>query len=238
MNSPTLPAVPHLELEFVSDVACPWCAVGAWALDAALLRLQGEFTYSLTCLPFELNPHMVPEGEDATEHISRKYGITPEQVAQNRATLHQRGADEGFAFGQRSRIWNTFNAHRLLHWAEKEGPKGSQWALKRALLQAYHGQGLNPGDPAVLTRLAGEVGLSAERAAAVVASEEFGVEVRAQQRWVQQAGIQSVPGVIINRQHLISGGQPSAVFERALRQIAAEPAQADPAHSENQAAGG
>jgi predicted DsbA family dithiol-disulfide isomerase len=225
------PALPHLQLEFVSDIACPWCAVGAWALDAALSKLGGELTYTLACLPFELNPDMPPEGEDATEHICRKYGITPEQVAVNREGLRQRGAAEGFQFGQRVRVWNTFDAHRLLHWA---GLQGRQWSLKKVLLQAYHGDGMNPGDHAVLTRAAEQAGLNPLQAAQVLQSGSHAADVRAQQRWVQQAGIQSVPGVIINRAHLIQGGQPAQVFEQALRQMAAQTAAAPV----NQAAGG
>jgi predicted DsbA family dithiol-disulfide isomerase len=214
-------ALPHLRIEFVSDIACPWCAVGAWALDAALAKLQGEVSYSLACLPFELNPDMPPEGEDATQHISRKYGISPEQVAVNREGLRQRGAAEGFQFGQRVRVWNTFDGHRLLHWA---GLQGLQWPLKKALLQAYHGAGLNPGDHTVLANAAEQVGLPREQALQVLQAGSFADEVRAQQRWVQQAGIQSVPGVIIDRAHLVQGGQPAQVFEQALRQLAAQAA--------------
>src|SRR3954465_8474637 len=122
-----------MKIEFVSDVACPWCAVGLWSLDRALERIAGEIPVDLHFEPFELNPSMPPEGEDATEHLSRKYGAPPEQLAKNRAVIRERGAEVGFAFGDRPRVWNTFDAHRLLHWAGLEGGE-AQSKLKHALL--------------------------------------------------------------------------------------------------------
>ncbi len=213
-----------MRIDFVSDVACPWCAVGLNSLEQALARLGDELPVELHFQPFELNPAMAPQGEDTVEHLSRKYGIGPAQIAQNRAAIRERGAAVGFHFGERSRIWNTFDAHRLLALAEAEGPPGAQRALKHALLQAYHGEGRNPGAPEVLSELAAQVGLDAQRVQAVLGSDAYAAEVRAaEQRW-QQLGISSVPSVVINGRHLLQGGQPPEVFEQALRQIAAEPA--------------
>ena len=92
-----------MKIDFVSDVACPWCAVGLWSLEQALERLDGKFPVELRFEPFELNPAMPPEGEDATEHLSRKYGAPPEQLAKSRAVLRERGAAVGFSFGDRPR---------------------------------------------------------------------------------------------------------------------------------------
>jgi len=213
-------AASPLRIDFVSDVACPWCAVGLWSLDRAIERLGDEVPVELHFEPFELNPTMPPEGEDAVAYIARKYGRPPEQIAQTRAMLRERGAEVGFAFGDRQRIWNTFDAHRLLHWAGL-APGGGQAALKHAFLSAYHGRGENPGDRAVLLRAVEEVGLDAARAAAILDSDEYGAEVRERERHWQQLGINSVPAVIIDDRHLISGGQPPEVFERALRELAA-----------------
>lgn len=207
-----------MRIDFVSDVACPWCAVGLHALEQALHRIGPALPVQLHFQPFELNPQMPPEGEDLMQHLARKYGASPEQLAATHATLRQRGAELGFEFGQRTRIWNTFDAHRLLHWAALEG---RQRELKHALLRAYHTHGENVGAAAVLLRLCAEVGLDASRAAAILASDEFAAEVRdAERRW-QALGIQSVPSVVIDGRHLIQGGQPSEAFERALRQLAA-----------------
>lgn len=210
-----------MKIDFISDVACPWCAVGLNALEEALERIDGEFPVELHFQPFELNPDMAPEGADAAAYLKAKYGMGDAQLAQNRANIRQRGADVGFTFGERTHVWNTFDAHRLLHWAGATGPEGSQRRLKHALLQAYHGEGRNPGAIDVLVELAAEVGLDADEARAVLQGNRYADEVRAAEQQWQQAGIQSVPSVVIDGRHLITGGQPAAVFEQALRKIAA-----------------
>jgi predicted DsbA family dithiol-disulfide isomerase len=207
-----------LQIDFVSDVACPWCAVGLAALERALER--SGIDAELHMQPFELNPTMAAAGGNAAQYLKAKYGMSDEQLAVNRARIAERGAAEGFVFGTREHVWNTFDAHRLLHWAGVEGAAGQQRALMHALLKAYHGEGRNPGAHDVLLELATQVGLPIERAREVLANNEFADEVREAERFWQEAGIQSVPAVVINRQHLISGGQPSEVFEQALRQIA------------------
>ena len=207
-----------MKIDFVSDIACPWCAVGLNSLEIALARLGESVPVDLHFQPFELNPQMPPEGEDTVQHLLRKYGLAPEQLEKNRAHIRERGAAVGFVFGERPRIWNTFDAHRLLYWA---GQEGKQRELKHALLTAYHGRAENPAEHDVLLRLAGEVGLDAERAGAILASDEYAAEVRAAEALWQQRGIHSVPAVVIDDHHLISGGQPPEVFEDALRRIAA-----------------
>ncbi|MES2412658.1 MAG: DsbA family oxidoreductase [Pseudomonadota bacterium] len=217
----------QLKIDFVSDVSCPWCAVGLASLNEALDRVQGDIAVNMHFQPFELNPKMVPEGQDITEHITQKYGISAEQANANRENIRQRGAQVGFKFsgpdepgGGRSRIYNTFDAHRLLHWAETVSAD-QQKALKQALFKAYFTDGQSPGSHEVLARVAGEVGLDLARAKEILASDEYAGEVRAREQFYQQQGISSVPAVIINERHLISGGQPAEVFEQALRQIAA-----------------
>jgi predicted DsbA family dithiol-disulfide isomerase len=211
-----------LRIDFVSDVACPWCAVGLNALERALERLGDGVAVELHMQPFELNPTLPAEGADAAQYLKDKYGMGDEQLAANRARIAERGAAEGFTFGSRVRVWNTFDAHRLLHWAGVEGAPGSQRALKHALLKAYHGDGRNPGSHAVLLALAAQVGLDVERARTVLEGDEFADAVREAERFWQEAGVSSVPAVVIDRRHLIAGGQPSAVFEQALRKLAAD----------------
>jgi predicted DsbA family dithiol-disulfide isomerase len=211
-----------MKIDFVSDIACPWCAVGLNALEIALKNIGGDIPVELHFQPFELNPQMRPQGEDAVAYLSAKYGISAEQIARNQAAIRERGAAVGFSFGTRARVWNTFDAHRLLHWAGEEGPEGAQRSLKHALLQAHHGQGHNPSDAEVLLGAAVSAGLDAARAREVLGSDEFSAEVRQAESFWQQAGIRSVPSVVVNDRHLIQGGQPPEVFEQALRQIAAE----------------
>jgi predicted DsbA family dithiol-disulfide isomerase len=211
-----------LKIDFVSDVACPWCAVGLASFEQALKDVGADIAVELHFQPFELNPTMGTEGADAAEYLIVKYGMSREQLAESRKRIAERGAAVGFTFGERKRVWSTFDAHRLLHWAGVEGPPGSQHALKWALLRAYHGEGRNPGAHAVLLELAIAVGLDGERAREVLARNEFADDVREAERFWQQAGINAVPAVVINRRHLVSGGQPPEVFAQALRQIAAE----------------
>ncbi|CAN7554878.1 DsbA family oxidoreductase [Pseudoduganella sp. LjRoot289] len=210
-----------IKIDFVSDVSCPWCAIGLNALETALQRVGADAAPELHFQPFELNPNMAPEGQDITEHITQKYGATPEQQEQSRAMIRQRGAEVGFDFamGKRSRIYNTFDAHRLLHWA---GLEGRQRELKHALFSTYFTEGEDPSAHAVLQAAAVKAGLDAEGAAAVLASDRYAAEVRQAEQFYQRQGINSVPAVIINDRHLISGGQPVELFERALRQILAD----------------
>jgi predicted DsbA family dithiol-disulfide isomerase len=218
MSTPATPA--PLRIDFVSDVSCPWCAIGLASLRQALAKLDGEVSAEIHFQPFELNPQMAPEGEDSTEHVARKYGSSVEQVMANREAIRARGATLGFTFNmdRRSRVYNTFDAHRLLHWAELEG---RQLALKQVLLRAYFTDGEDVSAHDTLVRLAAEAGLDAERARQILAGDEFANEVRTQEQFFQSRGIHSVPATIVNGQHLISGGQPPEAFEQALRQIAA-----------------
>lgn len=211
-----------MKIDFVSDVSCPWCAIGLSALEQALARVGPSLKASLHFQPFELNPAMADGGQDITEHLGQKYGINAEQIAANTEAIRQRGAALGFEFGlgKRSRIYNTFNAHRLLAWAATQG-EGRQLALKHALLKAYFTDGQSPGDTEVLVNAASACGLDATVARAVLGGDNFAAEVREVEAFYQRQGIHAVPAVIINDRHLISGGQPVEVFEQALRQIAA-----------------
>lgn len=212
-----------IHIDFVSDVVCPWCAVGLGALQQAIANLGDEVAVTLAFKPFELNPDMPPEGQDIVEHIQQKYGSTPEQVAANREHIRQRGAEVGFRFDMqaRGRIYNTFDAHRLLHWAGEQSAR-AQRDLKLSLFTAYFTEGRDPSDHALLLERAVAVGLDAEQARAVLASERYADAVRDAESLYHSLGVSSVPAVIINERHLISGGQPPEVFEQALRQIAAE----------------
>jgi len=208
-----------LEIDFVSDVACPWCAIGLSSLQQALARIGGDVDARIVMHPFELNPGMAREGEDVVEYLGKKYGRTPEQIAETQAMIRERGAAVGFEFGARTRVYNTFDAHRLLCWAAIEG---KQVPLKLALLQAYHSDGKDPSDHGVLIDAARSVGLDAAQAREVLETGKFGDEVRAEEQQYQAMGIQSVPAVIFNQRYLVSGGQPADVFEQAIRQIVSE----------------
>ena len=224
-----------LHIDFVSDVVCPWCVVGLGGLETALATLRAEgITAEVHFQPFELTPQMPPEGENIVEHIGRKYGSTPEQSAANRAMITERAAEAWPGFEMRmgpdSRIWNTFDAHRLLHWAAlgssprvtKVEALAEQRALKAALFRTHFTDGQALPDADVLADAAAAAGLDRDKAVEVLADDLYAAEVRAAEAlWVSR-GINGVPGVVVEGKWLISGGQPAGVFEEALRGMASE----------------
>lgn len=211
----------NLKIDFVSDIACPWCAVGLGGLEAALANMKDEVTADITFHPFELNPAMPAGGQNGLEHITEKYGMAPAQVREGRETIRERAAAVGFAMdtSDDSRIYNTFDAHRLLAWAKKEN---KQTELKRRLLRLNFTDQADPGDHEALVAAAVEVGLDGTIAREVLESDGYADQVRAEEALWQGRGISSVPAVVVNERYLISGGLPPEEFERQLRGIAAE----------------
>ncbi|HEX7637687.1 MAG TPA: DsbA family oxidoreductase [Burkholderiaceae bacterium] len=212
-----------MKIDFVSDVSCPWCAIGLSSLEIALARVGDAVQATLHFQPFELNPDMGPEGEDVVEHLAKKYGMPESQVRASGEMIRQRGEAVGFTFDMqaRSRIHNTFDAHRLLHWAGEQGA-AQQRALKKALFKAYFTDGQDPSSHEVLARCAGSAGLDGAAARELLAGKTHARDVRAAEAWYRERGIHSVPAIIIDDRHLISGGQPPEVFEQALRQLSTQ----------------
>jgi predicted DsbA family dithiol-disulfide isomerase len=211
----------HLKINFVSDVACPWCVIGLRGLEQALDNAADAVAADITFQPFELNPGMPVGGQNLGEQIAEKYGSTAEQSAASRAMIRSRGAEVGFTFNMsdESRIYNTFDAHRLLHWA---GTVGRQRELKHSLFTANFTDGANVSEHGVLVNAAVAAGLDEDQAREVLASGRYAEAVRdAERDWISR-GIRSVPAIVINGTWLISGGQPAGAFEQALRSIAAE----------------
>lgn len=213
-----------LRIDFISDVACPWCVIGLRSLLQALDAVGDEVRAEIRFQPFELNPNMAPEGENTAEHVQKKYGSSPERSAAARQAIKDSGTAFGFTFnyGPESRIWNTFDAHRLLHWA---GLEGKQLELKEALFKSNFTDQRPTNDPDALATAVAEAGLDPARARQILASDEFASEVRAEEEHWRSNGIQAVPSVIFNQRWLIQGGQPPQVFEQAIRDIVAGTAQ-------------
>jgi predicted DsbA family dithiol-disulfide isomerase len=212
-----------IQIDFVSDIVCPWCAIGLGELEKALANLTDVVEPHIELQPFELNPTMPPEGQGMAEHIEQKFGRKLNDAGGMRDMIRARAAEVGVTMAMRedSRIYNSFDAHRLLHWA---GLEGKQVALKHALFTAYFTDSANIASADVLVGLAESAGLEPVQARDVLESGRFTDEVRAAEQTWQRAGISSVPAIVINRKYLISGGQPAAVFEESLRKIAAEAA--------------
>lgn len=235
-----------LKIDFVSDVVCPWCAIGLTSLESALRELGPDFPVELHVQPFELNPQMPPEGEEVIAYVQRKSGASVEEIAERGKMIRERGAAVGFQFGERQRIVNTFDAHRLLHWAgllphtAGEAPTDSpQVRLKRALLTTYHRDERLPNEREVMLDAVRTAGLDVDEAAAVLDEPgRYGDEVRAAETFYQRAGINGVPAVVVNDAFLISGGQPAEVYLQALRQIAQDAQNAQRAQGSSGAANG
>jgi predicted DsbA family dithiol-disulfide isomerase len=210
-----------LKIDFVSDIACPWCVIGLGGLEKALDNLKGEIEADITFHPFELNPDMPAGGENGLEHIAAKYGMSPDQVRENRARIRDRAAEVGFTMNtsDASRAYNTFDAHRLIAWA---GEKGRQLEMKRQLFTLYFTDQQDPGDLDALAAAAEAAGLDGAEAREVLASDRYADQVRAEETLWRQRGINSVPAVVVDDRYLISGGQPPEEFARQLRGISAK----------------
>ena len=210
-----------MRIDFVSDISCPWCVIGLKGLEAALRQVGDLVDAEIHFQPFELNPDMPPEGQNVREHVAEKYGSTIEQSKTVREVIRARAADVGFtmAMSEDSRIYNTFDAHRLLHWA---GIAGGQLALKTALFEAYFTKGEKLSDPEVLLAAVAAAGLDVDAAREVLSSGRYSREVRAAEHLWRSRGISSVPAIIFNERFLVSGGQPAETFVQAIRNCAAQ----------------
>jgi predicted DsbA family dithiol-disulfide isomerase len=209
-----------LKINFISDVACPWCAVGWHALRQALERVGDDVEVNVEFEPFELNPNMPAEGQNIVEHIGEKYGSTPEQSAQSREQIRKRAAEVGFEFNMsdESRIYNTFDAHRLLHWAHLQG---RQHELKERLLAAYQSEGRDPSDYDTLVDMAGEVGLDVDEARKVLETGAYGHEVRQREdHWISR-GVSGVPTIVFNEERAMVGAHTPEDYEAAIRELTA-----------------
>ena len=213
-----------IKIDYVSDIACPWCAVGLGGLEQAIKKIGGAFEVAVHFQPFELNPDMPPGGQDVFEHLTQKYGKTVEQVRATQNEIKARAAAVGYPFHPEGRkhVYNTFNAHRLLHWAGLECGAQAQHRLKRELLVTYFQLAVDLDEAKNLLDAVNRAGLDSKRAADILATDEFSADVRAQQMKYTSMGIHSVPSIIINDKYLLQGAQPAEAFEEALRQAAAE----------------
>ena len=220
----TEPRVPRLSVDIVSDVMCPWCIIGWLKFQQVIAHFEGRVDFRVQWHPFELNPDMPAEGEDAAAHVMRKYGISAEQSRANTGRLAGVAAELGFTFnrGPDFRMRNSFDAHRLLTWAgaleeaEQKGPTGVQTALKLALFAAHFTDNRDVSDHAVLADIAASVGLDANRAAAILASEEFGEMVRTEEAYWADQNITGVPAFILGGRMLVPGAQDPEVFIRVI----------------------
>ena len=212
---------PTIKLDYVSDVACPWCAVGLGNLNQAMAELSDKVNFEVHFRPFELNPSMPVGGQDAIEHLTEKYGLTADQVKANQANIRAKALEAGFAFHPegRKRVYNTFDCHRLLYWAAKEYDLQKQASLKMELLNTYFCLAVNLDDQENLLDAVMRAGLDKDRAHEILKSKEFSNEVREEESTYTGVGINSVPAIILDNQYLLQGAQPPQSFVNAFEQL-------------------
>lgn len=208
-----------LQIDIVSDIACPWCAIGYGRLERAMAALETEFTFQVQWHAFELNPDRQSQGEPILQALSRKYGRSVEEMEAAQSNMMAIASELGLNFSkmQERLTCNTFDAHRLVKWA---GEQGQQTAMKLALFEAYFGRAADVSDPQILIACAQAIRLDAEEAKAVLASDAYTQQVRADEARYQQSGVSAVPAFIINQRHLISGAQEPDTLINAFREIA------------------
>lgn len=212
---------PTIKIDYVSDVACPWCAVGLGNLNQAMALLRDKVNFEVHFRPFELNRNMPVGGQDAIEHLTEKYGLTADQVKANQANIRIKASEAGFEFHPegRKRVYNTFDCHRLLYWAAKEYNLQKQADLKRELLNTYFCLAVNLDDQSNLIDAVMRAGLDKDRAQEILKGKEFTDEVREEESTYTGAGISSVPSIILDNQYLLQGAQPPESFVNAFERL-------------------
>jgi predicted DsbA family dithiol-disulfide isomerase len=214
-----------IKIDFVSDIACPWCAVGLGNLNKAMAALKDRVQFEVHFRAFELNPNMPKGGQEVIEHLTEKYGMSAEQVKENQAQIRAKAMEAGFAFHPEGRKWvyNTFDAHRLLFWAAKEIGLEQQARLKTELLKTYFVLAVNLDEQRNLLDAVIRAELDSVRANQVLANNEFAQDVREEEQRYQNLGIHSVPSIILNEQYLIQGAQPPESFVSAIERVKDDP---------------
>ena len=207
-----------LTVDIVADIVCPWCFIGKRRIETAVAMVRRErpdFACQTRWRPFCLNPDTPPEGEPYLPFLERKFGSRAAVEA-----LFQRVRDAGQAYGidyafERIALRaNTLRAHRLIRWAQRQGPAD---ALVERLVVAQFQRGEHVGDIALLAGIAGECGLAADAAARYLDSDEDEAAVREEERGLRALGIRMVPTFILPGGKVIVGAEDPAVLAAAMR---------------------
>lgn len=212
-----------IQIDIVSDIACPWCAIGYARLERAMERLRPEYELTVQWHAFELNPTQIGQGEPILPALAKKYGRSEDEMRANQSQMMTIAKELGVNFDklQERLTCNTFDAHRMVKWA---GEQGQQTAMKQALFEAYFGKAMDVSEQNVLLGCVEVLGLDSAKAKQVLESDQYTAAVREDEATYQKAGVTSVPAFIINNKHLISGAQEPDAFVQALREISAEAA--------------
>ena len=205
-----------IHLDIFSDPVCPWCYLGKANLDRAVAE-RGDAPFLIVWHPFQLNPDMPPEGVDKTEYLTARMGGT-ERLAQVHQHFRDMAVQAGVAMDpdKPKRIPNTLDAHRLIHWAWVEG---RQDQMVQTLFNAYWVDGLDIGDPAILTDLAGKAGLDPAAIARLLASDADHDVIADREAHARQRGVNAVPTFVVADQYVLSGAQPPELWGKVIAEL-------------------
>lgn len=214
-----------MRIDIVSDIVCPWCIIGYKQVEKALEMVGHDIDATIVWQPFELNPAMPPEGQDIAEHVAQKYGATADSSAKTRGHIAALGETLGFTFNNApgKRIYNTFQAHILLHWAlqQSTAPSGedAQMALKLALFKAYFQDNKDVSQEDVLLEAVAASGLDVEGAREALNDPELATKVRAElNTWIER-GVSGVPATIIDGKYMVPGAQDAETFAQMFQKV-------------------
>lgn len=209
-----------IRLDIFSDPVCPWCYIGKANLDRAL-EVNPEHPFAIQWHPFQLNPGMPPEGVDRAEYLEAKFGGRDKAV-QIYARVEEAARQAGLAidFSRIKRMPNTLNAHRLIHWA---GLEGRQTPVVSALFRAYWREGRDIGDTATLAQIAGEAGMDPTVVERLLASDADRDDLIARDIDARKKGVSAVPTFLIAQRHVVSGAQPTELWEQIIAELTGQP---------------
>lgn len=207
-----------IKLDIISDVVCPWCIIGYRRLEKAIFDMGIQDRVEIEWQPFELNPHMPAEGEEIVDHMSNKYGMTPDESIRTLTNMTELGAEIGFTldFFDGMKMVNTRDVHILLDYAKASG---KQTELKMRLFEAFFSERKDVSDRLILTREIQRVGLNADESLAKLDDAAVREGVQTQKAYWHRLGVSSVPTVVFNRSSALNGAQPVDVYQQVLTEL-------------------
>lgn len=213
-----MPEKPEIAIDIISDVVCPWCIIGYRQLERAIATIGDRAHFTLRWHPFELAPGLAPEGIAIQDYMRARYNASPETSRANRARLVETGAALGidFRFDENSRIYSSFNAHQLLHWA---GLHDAQTALSLELFALYFTEQANIADPETLVSAAGRAGFDRDEARALLADQRYAAQVSGEMAYWRNENITGVPAYILASGFMIPGAQEAGTFVRIFEKL-------------------
>ena len=206
----------QIRLDIFADPVCPWCMIGKAELDRAL-ESRPDHPFVISWHPFRLNPTMPREGMDRGDYLRAKFGDGAKDMMR---PVAERAAALGINLAPVPRQPDTTDAHRLLHWA---GIEGAQSRVMSGLLRAHWQEGRDIGDAATLAAIADKAGMDGPMVERLLATDADLDTIASRETHARERGINSVPTFIVADQHVVTGAQPSTLWQQVIDELAAQP---------------